>query len=60
VECLSGTPVEKCKFAGNCVFLPMWEEARQAVAGVYDNTRFADLVERDRQMASEYVPSYAI
>ncbi len=61
VECVFGEQEDKkCPLYGNCVFLPMWKVAQQAVLDVYDKTTFQDLVEQDRQRAGRYVPGYAI
>lgn len=42
------------------VFGPMWREISQAITDVYDNTRFADLVEMEKRMSKKFVPSYSI
>lgn len=49
VECLGYGNRKDCPLWGDCVFISMWDEVRQAVSGVYDRTTFADLVERDRR-----------
>ena len=51
---------KKCRLYGDCVFLPMWKEAQQAVLDVYDSTTFDVLVERDLQREGQYVPGYTI
>ncbi len=51
---------KKCPLYGDCVFLPMWKEAQQAVLDVYDSTTFEVLVERDLQREGQYVPGYVI
>ncbi len=49
-----------CLLHGDCVFLPMWRRAHEALSGVYDNTTFKELVEQARDRAGGYTPSYAI
>ena len=60
VGCVSGDPKQKCSLHGNCVFLPMWQRVEHAMAGIYDGTTFAGLVEEDRRMSEQFVPSYTI
>jgi Rrf2 family protein len=59
VSCVAGNPMDSCPLHGGCVFLGMWERARQAVTDVYDSTTFADLVDEERR-SGRYVPSYTI
>ena len=59
VSCVAGTPTERCPLHGGCVFLGMWERAREAVTEVYDTTTFQDLVDEERR-SGRYVPSYTI
>lgn len=40
---------EGCPLYGNCVFLPMWKRAADALTEIYDGTSFADLVEMERE-----------
>ena len=40
--------------------MPLWNDAREAVEAVYDGKTFRDLVEEERHMRDEYVPSYNI
>lgn len=44
VKCIAEDRPEKCSLHGKCAFLDMWGRARKAVAGVYDQTTFADMV----------------
>lgn len=57
VDCKSG---RECSFGTDCVFWPMWEEARNALQDVYDNTTFHDLVERERRQVGTKAPMYSI
>jgi len=60
VVCAGGRARTDCPFHHDCVFLPMWERVRDAVAGVYDSTTFQDLVDAERQRKESYVPVYHI
>jgi Rrf2 family protein len=60
VECEPGAEHQDCPLHSNCVFMPLWNEAREAVEEVYNKTSFRDLLERERQMRDDYVPSYTI
>jgi len=47
-----------CPFAPDCAFMPLWEEVRRAVDGVYDSTTFQDLLDgeenKDRKAGIHY------
>ena len=61
VGCVTGSSKKIVRLYGDCVFLPMWEKVRDAIAGVYDNTTFQDLVDQQRLNArKEVVPCYSI
>ena len=45
---------------GDLAFLEMYRNVNDAVAKIYDNTTFADLVERDLEMRYCYSPNYTI
>jgi len=47
VACAEEHDSETCTLMGDCVFLPMWREAQEAMEGVYDKTSFQDLIERE-------------
>jgi len=59
VECVAGDD-PNCPLYGDCVFLPMWQEAQEALAGVYDGTTFATLLARDKESANSYANCYYI
>jgi Rrf2 family protein len=48
VHCLIDAGPE-CPLYGDCVFYPMWERARAALSGVFDDTTFADLVAHEKR-----------
>lgn len=62
VACVSGDPAESCTFGGNCAFLPMWRQAKEAVSKVYDGVSFADLLEQERKRlaAASVIANYTI
>lgn len=47
VGCIAKGAKQRCPLRGSCVFQPMWEEAGQALEGVFDNTTLADLIQRE-------------
>jgi len=59
VTCTVGNSEERCPLYGECVFLEVWDEAREAMSGVFDRTTFADLVKRCKHKGV-YVSSYCI
>ena len=59
VHCLVESAGSECPLFGDCVFLPMWERARAAISGVFDDTTFADLVERAKQKERDPAASSA-
>lgn len=45
--CVNDGNPEDCPLFGDCVFLPLWRRAADALNEVYDGTSFADLVEME-------------
>ena len=60
VSCVVANKESDCPLRGNCAFMSMWSRARDAVAGVYDQTSFQDLIEEEAAAAERYVGSYCI
>lgn len=60
VSCLSGKAQDTCPMREDCVFLPMWQEAQEAMRRVYDGTSLADLVAKGKRNAECFVASYSI
>ncbi|MDP6636498.1 MAG: Rrf2 family transcriptional regulator [Phycisphaerae bacterium] len=62
VKCVAGdSPSDTmCVLYANCAFVDMWSRARDAVASVYDNTTFQDLVDRERMGAEAKANMYCI
>lgn len=50
LACSAADLDEPCPLRDNCVFLPMWQRAQDAVLAVYDGTTFADLVQSYDEM----------
>lgn len=53
--CVPGDGVSEvgCPLYGHCVFLPMWEETRDAIRKVHQRTTFWSLVEREKRQRKE-------
>ena len=61
VGCVAGEgDGAECPLRGKCVFLPMWERAKEALSGVYDSVTFEGLIEEERLMNDRHAPSYQI
>jgi Rrf2 family protein len=62
VKCVAGSGASDttCTLYGNCAFVDMWSRARDAVASVYDNTTFQDLLEKERLGAEAKANTYCI
>ena len=60
VGCSTDVSDQHCALHGDCIFLPMWEKIRLAIADIYDNTTFQDLVDADRERVSKRVIQYSI
>ena len=60
VDCVTESADNKCPFYGECVFLPMWKDVRDAVLNVYDNTTFQLLLDREKKNAENSAFSYSI
>jgi len=52
VHCMTKRGEGRCEFEGDCPFHAMWERARDALAEVYDNTTFRDLI-REREQEQD-------
>jgi Rrf2 family cysteine metabolism transcriptional repressor len=49
-----------CSFKGDCVFVSLWEEVRDAVTRVYEATTLQDLVDREEARLAQTAYNYAI
>ncbi len=54
VGCVNDDKTAPCPLQQNCVFLPLWEKAQNALAQVYDGTTFLNLIETESQLARNY------
>jgi Rrf2 family protein len=45
MDCEGDQPVHPCPLKGDCVFLPLWQEARLALENVYRGKTLQDLVD---------------
>jgi Rrf2 family protein len=60
VVCVGTVSAKDCPLYGNCVFLPMWQKAKEALLNVYDSTTFQSLVDEELESAGAFVPCYTI
>ena len=60
VQCLSDPASSDCRFKGDCVFLPLWEQARIAVTEVYQATTLQALVDRETERGALGAYDYSI
>ena len=60
VPCVSREDDRDCPLRGRCAFLDMWRRAGDAMAEVYDQTTFADLIEQEASHQGPYVADYCI
>jgi Rrf2 family cysteine metabolism transcriptional repressor len=59
VECMTSLK-DRCTFYSDCVFLPVWEEAQEAIADIYSRFTFQHLADSERQRARNRVITYSI
>lgn len=45
IDCEGSRPLHHCRFKGNCVFLAVWREARNALIRVYAGKTLQDLLD---------------
>jgi Rrf2 family protein len=60
VDCLTDPGASDCSFKGDCVFVSLWEEVREAVTRVYESTTLQDLVDREEARLAATAYNYAI
>lgn len=60
IGCAGGNSAWQCPFQDDCVFLPMWQRAQEALDGVYDGTTLADLVAQEKQHGIHSAATYTI
>jgi Rrf2 family protein len=57
IDCEGDKPLQRCKLKGNCVFMPIWREARAALRKVYADRTLQDLLDSD---ATRCMDNYCI
>lgn len=60
VDCVYNDADVACALKGDCVFLPLWQRVESAVADIYDNTSFQDLLDEEVRRRKNYVPDFNI
>jgi Rrf2 family transcriptional regulator, cysteine metabolism repressor len=60
VDCQLGKPHAQCSLKGGCVFMSLWDEAREALERVYDTKSLRDLVTREEALLANQAPQYTI
>ena len=60
MSCLGGTSQETCPMRDDCVFMPMWQRAHQAMLSVYDGTSYADLLRQEKAQNRKKAVTYQI
>lgn len=58
--CVNDDNPEECPLFGDCVFIPLWKRAADALSEVYDGTSFQDLVEMEQCQQLQATVSYEI
>ena len=48
-HCMACESNGSCPFPSHCAFLPMWNQVRDAVFGIYDGTTIQDLLNNEKQ-----------
>jgi Rrf2 family cysteine metabolism transcriptional repressor len=60
VDCTGEGGAPPCPLTATCVFLPVWQEAEEAVSAVYDGVTFQDLLDRAERMCPAGPLEYVI
>jgi Rrf2 family cysteine metabolism transcriptional repressor len=60
VRCTGDKDSTACPLKDRCSLIQLWDEAREAVEGVYDKTTFQDLADREKAMARRGVTDFTI
>jgi Rrf2 family protein len=60
VDCLNDPGSADCSFKGDCAFVSLWEEVREAVNHVYESTTLQDLVTREEARLMKGSLNYSI
>jgi Rrf2 family protein len=54
IACDGPQPRHKCRFRGDCVFLPVWKEAKAVLEGVYSGKTLQDLLDAEKGSLPDY------
>lgn len=60
VRCTGDKESATCPLKDRCSLIQLWDEAREAVEGVYDKTTFQDLADREVAMVRRGVADFTI
>jgi len=60
VDCMDKSKAQSCEFKGDCVFLPMWKKATEAIFEVYNGTTIQTFVDLDFKKKREKIIDYSI
>lgn len=53
-DCEGENPIRKCTLGPDCVFMPLWLQARHALENVYRNTTLQSLVDAQHDKAPDF------
>ncbi|MBT8371179.1 MAG: Rrf2 family transcriptional regulator [Deltaproteobacteria bacterium] len=53
-KCVALVPEINCPFKGDCAFFPMWNQVKDAIYKVYDETTIMDLIHNEKQLSICY------
>ena len=51
-QCVALVPEMNCPFQGDCAFFPMWNQVKDAIYKVYDETTIQNLIENEKRTVS--------
>ena len=51
-KCVALGPEMNCPFKGDCAFYPMWNQVKDAIYKIYDETSIQDLLDNEKQTVS--------
>ncbi len=60
IACVSCSAYSRCTFENKCAFKGVWEQVRDKVSEIVDETTFQDMVERTKEMQPGEVIDYMI
>ena len=60
VDCGGDSPTHKCPLRGHCVFMGLWDAAKEALDTVYNGKTLEDLIEEERRLLMQPTDNYCI